>query len=77
MNRRGNAYDNVQAESCMKTPKMEGAYPMACETFAEVAAGFPRFIEACTTRRPHSALGYRSPARLEDRHARATARTAA
>ena len=61
----------------MRTPKGEEPYPMACETSEEVDAGVPRFIEACTTRRPHSALGYPSPARLEGHHARATVRTAA
>lgn len=29
----------------MKTLKVEGVYPMAFETFADVAAELPRFIE--------------------------------
>ena len=45
MGRRGNPYDNAKAESFMKTLKVEGVYPMAFETFADVAAELPRFID--------------------------------
>nr|WP_268874229.1 integrase core domain-containing protein [Tranquillimonas rosea] len=76
MSRRGNPYDNAQAESFMKTLKVEDAYLMEYEDFEEVAVGVPRFIEAYNTRRPHSALGYLSPANYEDRHARAKVKTA-
>src|SRR5271166_6456070 len=37
MGRRGNPYDNPKAESFMKTLKVEAVYPMAYETFADVA----------------------------------------
>jgi putative transposase len=37
MGRRGNPYDNAKAESFMKTLKVEAVYPMAYETFADVA----------------------------------------
>jgi putative transposase len=77
MSRRGNPYDNPQAESLMKTLKVEDVYPMEYETFEDVAVGVTRFIEACNERRLHSALGYLSPAKSEDRNARAPVKTAA
>ncbi|WP_454853496.1 IS3 family transposase [Rhizobium binxianense] len=41
----GNPYHNAQAESFMKTPKVEDIYTAGYETFADVAERLPRFIE--------------------------------
>ena len=42
MGRRGNPYDNPKAESFMKTLKVEAVYPMAYETFPDVADDLPK-----------------------------------
>jgi len=62
----GNPYHNAQAESFMKTLKVEDIYPAGYETFSDVADRLPTFIEQVyNSRCLHSALGYRSPEEFE------------
>ena len=77
MGRRANPYDNAMMESFMKTLKVEGVYPMAFQTAADVAEQLPRFIDSYNQRRLHSALGYLSPKRFEEKQSRNPVKSAA
>lgn len=66
MSRKGNPYDNAQAESFMKTLKSEEVYLWDYETFEDVRKRIPYFIEEVYNEaRLHSALGYCPPNEYE------------
>jgi transposase InsO family protein len=66
MSRRGNPYDNAQAESFIKTLKYEEVYRTEYLDFADARRRIGRFLESVYNRkRLHSALGYLPPAEFE------------
>ena len=66
MSRKGNPYDNAQAESFMKTLKYEEVYRSEYRDEREVRRGIKRFLEKVyNEKRLHSALGYLPPVEFE------------
>jgi len=66
MSRKGNPYDNAQAESFMKTLKVEEVYVSEYRTFTEAKERIGEFIELIyNQQRLHLALGYVSPMEFE------------
>lgn len=78
MSRRGNPYDNPQAESFMKTLKVEAVYLNKHQTYADGAVDLPCVIDdVYNAKRLHSSLGYLSPSQFEDHNARQPVKNAA
>jgi len=66
MSGKGYCYDNAFMESWFKTLKAEEVYLTEYETYADVIASVPKFIEAVyNSKRLHSSLGYFSPNEFE------------
>jgi transposase InsO family protein len=66
MSRRGNPYDNAQAESFIKTLKHEEVYRTEYLDFTDTRRRIGKFIESVyNEKRLHSALGYLPPAEFE------------
>ena len=61
MDGRGRALDNVFVERLWRSVKYEDVYLKGYGTVAELESGLTRYFEFYCHRRPHQALGYRTP----------------
>jgi putative transposase len=65
---KGNPYDNAFVESFMKTLKQEEVYLANYQTYLDVIAHLPMFIETVyNEKRVHSGIDYLTPAELEEK----------
>ena len=68
MSEKANPYDKAKMESFFKTLKVEEVYMSDYETYEDVLASIPYFIEEMYNRkRLHSSLGYIPPEEFEDK----------
>lgn len=66
MSRRGNCHDNAVAESFFSTLKNELTRHIFYRTREEAKAAISEYIELYYNQlRPHTTMGYRSPAQVE------------
>ena len=63
MSGQGRSIDNAEIERLWRSLKYEWLYIEGCRTVEEVKLGVSQFIEWYNFRRPHQALGYKTPAR--------------
>ncbi len=69
MSRRGNPYDNANAESFFKTVKYEEVYMDEYESFEEAYNNLKHFIEEVyNKKRLHSSIGYMPPVEFEQQY---------
>jgi len=66
MDGRGRCLDNVFVERLWRSLKCEEVYLSDYDTLVEARAGIGRYFEFFNGRRPHSALGYQTPASFYD-----------
>ena len=68
MSEKANPYDNAKMESFFRTLKVEEVYMSDYETYDDVLASIPYFIEEMyNKKRLHSSLGYMPPEEFEDK----------
>jgi len=66
MDGRGRCLDNVFVERLWRSLKYEEVYLYAYETVSAARAGIGRYFDFFNNERPHSALGYQTPASFYD-----------
>jgi putative transposase len=66
MDGRGRCLDNVFVERLWRSLKYEEIYLYAYETISAARAGIGRYLDFFNNDRPHSALGYQTPASFYD-----------